>query len=70
MNSGYQYCDCRDCFELIIVTDNLRHRAGVGQPEDPYCDGCLEHACPDYQGVQGMSQECQRPDAYGDEEEY
>jgi len=55
--SGYQHCACRDCFELI-----------VGKPGD-FCDGCEEAGCPDYQEVEGMSQECQRLDAYGVGEE-
>lgn len=52
--SGYQECHCRDCFEIL-----------VGEPDD-FCDECIEAGCPDYQGVLGMSQECQRSDAYDD----
>jgi hypothetical protein len=63
--SGYAHCRCRDCGETIIVSDGKRHRAGTNKPEDAYCDGCLDSGCPDYQGVDGMSQECQRVDAYG-----
>jgi len=51
--SGYMYCTCRDCFELI-----------VGEEGD-YCDDCIEAGCPDYQGQKGMSQECQGKHAYG-----
>lgn len=50
--SGYTTCQCRDCFELT-----------VGETGD-YCQACLDAGCPDYQGVAGMSQECQRQDAY------
>jgi len=51
--SGYTYCACRDCFETIVGEDG------------DYCDACKREGCPDYQGVEGMNQECQRPDAYG-----
>ena len=51
--SGYIHCHCRDCFEII-----------VGEPVD-FCDGCTKAGCPDYQGVEGMNQECKSPDAYG-----
>jgi hypothetical protein len=63
--SGYAHCHCRDCGETIIVSDVERHRAGTNGPEDAYCDGCLDSGCPGYQGFEGMSQECQRADAYG-----
>lgn len=33
-----------------------------------YCRGCIEAGCPDYQGQPRMSQECQRTDAYSDDE--
>jgi hypothetical protein len=55
--AGYRYCACRDCLEII-----------VGE-EDDFCAWCEKAGCPDYQGVEGMSQECQRPDAYGVEED-
>jgi hypothetical protein len=32
-----------------------------------YCDECIEAGCPDYQGVEGMSQECQREDIWEEE---
>lgn len=48
MDSGYRYCQCRDCLELLI-----------GNPGD-YCEDCIEAGCPDYKGHPGMSQECQR----------
>ena len=51
--SGYRWCACRDCFEIVIGTDSA------------YCDDCLEAGCPDYQGVDGMPQECQASGAYG-----
>jgi len=54
--AGYTDCACRDCFELII-----------GESGD-YCDECIEAGCPDYQGQEGMNQECQRMDTYGVEE--
>lgn len=56
MTSGYTYCACRDCFE-IVVSDNAVY------PD--FCDDCKRAGCPDYQGVKGMSQECQRLSAYG-----
>jgi len=46
--SGYVYCACRDCMEIV-----------VGEPGD-FCCECIEAGCPDYQGVEGMSQECQK----------
>ncbi len=52
--SGYMHCTCRDCFELLVGN------------EGDYCDGCQAAGCPDYQGVEGMNQECLRPDAYGE----
>ena len=55
MSSGYTHCPCRDCFE-IVVSDNM------DAPD--YCDGCKKAGCPDYQGVKGMPQECQNPEAY------
>ena len=56
MGSGYTHCKCRDCFEITVSND-------MGNPD--FCTECEEAGCPDYQGVEGMSQECQRPDAYG-----
>jgi len=52
--NGYIHCACRDCFEITI--------GGPGT----FCWQCVKHGCHDYQGIGGMSQECQRPDAYGD----
>jgi len=52
--SGYINCSCRDCFEVT-----------VGEGPEEFCHGCTESGCPDYQGQKGMSQECQRADAYG-----
>lgn len=54
--SGYTHCRCRDCFETVVSND-------MSKPD--YCHECEEAGCPDYQGVEGMSQECKRPDAYG-----
>jgi len=51
---GYRYCECRDCFELV-----------VGKPGE-YCYECIEAGCPDYQGKEGMSQECLAGDAYSE----
>ena len=50
--SGYIYCHCRDCFDIT-----------VGDPGE-FCAECIDAGCPDYQEVEGMSQECQRDDAY------
>lgn len=50
MHKGYTYCQCRDCFEIVI--------------DGGFCDECVEAGCPDYQNVPGMSQECLRSDAY------
>lgn len=47
--SGYTPCACRDCKEIAI-----------GEPGKAYCHECEDAGCPDYQGVEGMSQECQR----------
>jgi len=54
--SGYQNCACRDCFNLV-----------VGYP-GAFCDECIKAGCPDYQGQEGFSQECQKEDAYGEEQ--
>lgn len=56
-DSGYQHCACRDCFDLAI-----------GVP-GAFCWACKEAGCPDYQGQEGMSQECQRDDAYSGSED-
>ena len=50
--SGYVYCHCRDCFDIT-----------VGEAGE-FCADCVDAGCPDYQGVEGMNQECQREDAY------
>jgi hypothetical protein len=57
--SDYVPCACRDCMETAISSDD----------EPAFCHGCEEAGCPDYQGQPGMSQECQREDAYNDEED-
>jgi hypothetical protein len=54
--SGYVQCACRDCMEIAISS---------GGKKRAFCSGCRDAGCPDYQGQPGMSQECQRPDAYG-----
>lgn len=51
--AGYVHCHCRDCFDLL-----------VGDPGE-FCADCTDAGCPDYQGVEGMSQECKQEDAYG-----
>ena len=51
---GYRYCECRDCMDLV-----------VGK-QGEYCYGCIEAGCPDYQGKEGMSQECRSRDAYSE----
>lgn len=56
MPSGMTGCKCRDCMELTVSDDS-------DHPD--FCFECIDAGCPDYQGVEGMSQECQRPDAYG-----
>ena len=56
MTSGYTQCKCRDYFKIVVSDD-------MGNPD--FCDDCKKAGCPDYQGVKDMSQECQRPDAYG-----
>lgn len=60
MTSGYTHCACRDCFELVVSND-------MSKPD--FCSDCKKAGCPDYQGQPGMSQECQRPDAYGDDDD-
>jgi len=52
---GYRYCWCQDCMETTIG------KAGE------FCEDCIKSGCPDYQGVEGMSQECRRSDSYGQE---
>lgn len=60
--SGYVSCECRDCFEVTIGHVTCRgHMVG-------FCAECVEAGCPDYQGQKGMSQDCQRQDAYASEE--
>ena len=56
VSSGYTYCHCRDCMEILVSND-------MTSPD--FCDNCTKAGCPDYQGVKGMSQECQSPDTYG-----
>ena len=51
--SGYTHCKCRDCMETAI-----------GVIGEAFCDDCIHDGCPDYQGVEGMSQECQAIVAY------
>lgn len=41
----------------------------IGVPGEAFCHECEEAGCPDYQGVSGMSQECQAPGAYGGSEQ-
>jgi hypothetical protein len=60
MPAGYVYCRCRDCFELAIEPADV---AGA------YCWACEDAGCPAHQGQPGVSQDCQRPDAYGQAEE-
>lgn len=48
-DSGYRPCACRDCMEIAIGS---------------YCHECEDAGCSDYQGVEGMSQECQSEHAY------
>lgn len=57
--SGYVPCACRDCMEVAIQ--------GPGEANG-YCAACEAAGCPDYQGVPGMSQECQAPGAYGSDD--
>lgn len=58
-DSGYRACACRDCMEIAI-----------GEGKRPaYCHACESAGCPDYQGMRGMSQECQVDNAYGEDEE-
>jgi len=53
MGSGYTYCRCRDCSEIVISDDT----------SDPdFCDECEEAGC-------GEDEECSRQDAYGVEDE-
>lgn len=50
MGSGYTSCACRDCMEVAISNDDSK---------PAYCHACVAAGCPDYQGQEGMSQECQ-----------
>ena len=49
MSSGYTYCKCRDCFEIVVSND-------MENPD--FCDECEKAGCEE-------NQECQRQDAYG-----
>ena len=46
--TGYVHCACRDCFETAI-----------GKLGEAFCHACEDAGCPDYQGITGMTQECQ-----------
>jgi len=48
-SGGYTDCACRDCFEIAI-----------GKPGKALCHGCEEHGC-----EACTESECNRPDAYG-----
>lgn len=50
MASGYTYCRCRDCFD-VVVSDN-----DTTKPD--FCNECKETGCEE-------DKECQRSDAYG-----
>jgi hypothetical protein len=54
MNSGYTYCNCRDCMDVTTSSDTTR-------PE--LCSECIDAGC----DTDGAS-ECAREDAYGDVE--
>ena len=56
-DTGYKPCACRDCMEIAIG------------PVGSFCHACEDAGCPDYQGVDGLPQECQvEPDF--DEEDW
>lgn len=55
MKSGYTYCACRDCFEIVVSSD-------MGIPD--LCEACLDEGCdPDGEG------ECSAPHSYGGDQE-
>jgi hypothetical protein len=54
MPSGYTDCACRDCFDIAVSSD-------MSRPE--LCLLCKDAGCAANDG------ECQRADAYGDENE-
>lgn len=56
MSSGYTYCACRDCFEIVVSNDMAR-------PD--YCDECEGNCGPEH----SLSEECQAEGAYGTFEE-
>jgi hypothetical protein len=61
---GYVACSCHDCFDIAIGPSHWSDK-----PQSRvFCNDCKEAGCPDYQGQPGMSQECQRNDAYGCED--
>jgi hypothetical protein len=49
--SGFVDCMCRDCFDVAVADDIAK---------GAFCSDCIEAGCPKYQGVWGMTQECQR----------
>ena len=53
MSSGYTDCACRDCFDVTVSSD-------VSNPE--MCHDCEDAGC-------APDSECQRPDAYGVDDE-
>lgn len=57
---GYVPCACRDCFDVAFVPSHWSDA-----PSTPaFCHDCEKAGCPDYQGHEGLTQECQREDAY------
>lgn len=58
MGSGYTHCACGDCFDVTVSAD-------MSEPE--LCAACDEAGCEP--SAPGDATECQRPDAYGADEE-
>jgi hypothetical protein len=54
MASGYVDCACRDCFDIAVGDDDK---------DSAFCGLCADAGCT-------TSGECQRPDAYGADQEH
>jgi hypothetical protein len=58
---GYTFCACRDCFDIAI-----------GEPNEAMCVDCEDAVCVrehDDLMMPSWHHDCQRPDAYGADEE-
>ena len=51
MASGYTYCACPECFEIVVSND-------ISNPD--YCDECIEAGCPEDEGMDRFPTECRK----------